>query len=83
MFRKQVYTSDVDPKTVEGAMAITHTQSKKVCYRCHCITAGVNQRCSCWRSLGLTSVSSSRGFSSRSRRMQLVLAQLTHALTRS
>jgi len=34
MFRKQVYTSDVDPKTVEGALTITYTQSKKVrhCY---------------------------------------------------
>ena len=32
MFRKQVYTSDVDPKTVEGALAITYTQSKKVRY---------------------------------------------------
>lgn len=30
MFRKQVYTSDFDPKTVEGALAITYTQSKKV-----------------------------------------------------
>jgi len=30
MFRKQVYTSDVDPKTVEGALAITYAQSKKL-----------------------------------------------------
>ena len=46
MFRKQVYTSDADPKTVEGAVKITHTQSKKVCYHCHCTTAGLSQRCS-------------------------------------
>ena len=34
MFRRQVYTSDVDPKTVEGALTVTYTQSKKVrhCY---------------------------------------------------
>ena len=37
MFRKQVYTSDVDPKTVEGALTITYTQSKKVRYNhYHC-----------------------------------------------
>jgi hypothetical protein len=30
MFRKQVYTSDVDQKTVEDALTITYTQSKKV-----------------------------------------------------
>jgi hypothetical protein len=30
MFRKQVYSSDVDPKVVEEALRITHTQSKKV-----------------------------------------------------
>ena len=39
MFRKQVYTSDVDPKTVEDALAITYTQSKKVCYNYYCIVA--------------------------------------------
>lgn len=30
MFRKQVYTSDVDSKTVEDALSITYNQSKKV-----------------------------------------------------
>ena len=30
MFRKQVYTSDVDKKTIEDALTITYTQSKKV-----------------------------------------------------
>jgi len=30
IFRKQVYSSDVDPKTVEEALKITHSQSKKV-----------------------------------------------------
>jgi hypothetical protein len=33
MFRKQVYISDVDPKTVEEALRIAYTQSKKVCSR--------------------------------------------------
>jgi hypothetical protein len=83
MFRKQVYTSDVDPKTVEGAVTITHTQSKKVRYRCHCTTAGLSRRYSYWKSLDSTSVSSSRGFLSRNRRTQLALAQFPHALTRS
>jgi hypothetical protein len=35
MFRKQVYTSDDDLKTIEGALAITYTQSKKVRYTYH------------------------------------------------
>lgn len=83
MFRKQVYTSDVDPKTVEGAVTITHTQSKKVCYRCRCATARLSRCCSYWKSLDSTSVSSSRSFFSRSRKMQFALAQFTHALTRS
>ncbi|KAF8899240.1 hypothetical protein BD779DRAFT_1690750 [Infundibulicybe gibba] len=30
MFRRQVYTSDVDPKVVEEALQITHSQSKKL-----------------------------------------------------
>jgi len=30
MFRKQVYTSDVDPKIVEDALRITYTQSRKL-----------------------------------------------------
>jgi hypothetical protein len=30
MFRKQVYISDVEPKTVEEALQITYSQSKKV-----------------------------------------------------
>ena len=29
-FRKQVYSKNVDPKVVEDAIQITHTQSKKV-----------------------------------------------------
>lgn len=35
MFRKQVYISDVDPKTVEEALRITYSQSKKVCIFVH------------------------------------------------
>lgn len=31
MFRKQVYSSDVDTPTVEEAKKITHIHSKKVC----------------------------------------------------
>lgn len=30
MFRKQVYISDVEPKTVKEALQITYSQSKKV-----------------------------------------------------
>ena len=30
MFRKQVYSSDVEPSTVEEALRITYNQSKKV-----------------------------------------------------
>jgi hypothetical protein len=30
MFRKQVYTSDVESKTIEDALLITYNQSKKV-----------------------------------------------------
>ena len=33
IFRKQVYTSDVDPMVVEDAVNITFTQSKKVSWR--------------------------------------------------
>ena len=31
MFRKQVYTSDVDPQTIEDAIKVTYLQSKRVC----------------------------------------------------
>jgi exocyst complex component 8 len=31
MFRKQVYSSDAEQKTVEEALKITHSQSRKVC----------------------------------------------------
>ncbi|KZT22685.1 hypothetical protein NEOLEDRAFT_638705 [Neolentinus lepideus HHB14362 ss-1] len=30
IFRKQVYTSDADPQTIEEALAITHSQSRKL-----------------------------------------------------
>ena len=33
-FRKQVYSKNVDPKVVEDAIQITHTQSKKVILLC-------------------------------------------------
>jgi hypothetical protein len=69
MFRKQVYTSDVDPKTVEGALAITYTQSKKVRYDHRHSIAILSWHCSSWKSSGSTSGSSSRNFSLRSRRI--------------
>jgi len=82
MFRKQVYTSDVDQKTVEGALSITYSQSKKVRCNYYCSAAILNWYCSCWKSSGSTSVSSSRNFLLRSRgklpalaRLPLVLAQ--------
>lgn len=31
MFRKQVYSSDVDQKTIDEALKITYAQSRKVC----------------------------------------------------
>jgi len=31
IFRKQVYSKDIDPKVVQAAINITHTQSRKVC----------------------------------------------------
>jgi hypothetical protein len=31
IFRKQVYSKDIDPKVVQDAINITHTQSRKVC----------------------------------------------------
>lgn len=67
MFRKQVYTSDVDPKTVEGALAITYTQSKKVRCGCYRPVAMLSWCYSCWKTSGSTSVSSSRNFLLRSR----------------
>lgn len=33
MFRKQVYSSDIDQRTIEDAIKITELQSKKVCSR--------------------------------------------------
>lgn len=42
MFRKQVYTSDVDQKIVEGALAITYTQSKKVSFGCYWVAGLLN-----------------------------------------
>ena len=30
MFRKQVYSSDIDPRTIDEAIQITHLQSKKL-----------------------------------------------------
>jgi predicted RNA polymerase sigma factor len=30
IFRKQVYSKDMDPKVVQAAIHITHTQSRKV-----------------------------------------------------
>jgi len=82
MYRKQVYTSDVDPKTVEGALAITYAQSKKVWCNYYRIVTILSWRCSYWKSSGSTSVSSSRSFLLRSRRGPLALAQFPHALAR-
>lgn len=62
MFRKQVYTSDADPKTVEGALEITYAQSKKVRYNCCCTVVMLSRHCSYWKSLDSTSVSSSKSF---------------------
>lgn len=31
IFRKQVYSKDVNPKVIQDAINITHTQSRKVC----------------------------------------------------
>ena len=68
MFRKQVYTSDVDPKTVEDALAITYTQSKKVRCNHYRTVAILSWHCSCWKSSDSTSVSCSKSFLTRSRR---------------
>lgn len=34
MFRKQVYSSDVEQKTIDEALNITYSQSKKVSLTC-------------------------------------------------
>ncbi|KAF9653216.1 hypothetical protein BDM02DRAFT_3087985 [Thelephora ganbajun] len=83
MFRKQVYTSDVDPKTVEGALAITYIQSKKVRCEHYRILSTLSWCYSYWKSSGSISVSSSRGFLLKNQTGPLVLAQFPHALTRN
>jgi len=83
MFRKQVYTSDVDPKTVEDALAITYTQSKKVRRNYYCTVAMLSWHCSCWKSSDSTSVSCSRSFLVRNRRRQFDLARFPLALTQN
>jgi hypothetical protein len=83
MFRKQVYTSDVDPKTVEDALAITYTQSKKVRYNHYRSIAMLSWHGSSWKSSGSTSVSSSRNSLSRSRRRRLVLGRFPLVLTQN
>ena len=83
MFRKQVYTSDVDPKTVEDALAITYTQSKKVRRNHYCAVAMLTRYYSCWKSSDSTSVSCSRSFLMKSRRRQLAPARFPLALTQN
>lgn len=79
MFRKQVYTSDVDKKTVEDALAITYTQSKKVRFGYRSTAATLSLDCSCWKSSGSISVSSSRNFLLR----PLAPVRSPHALIRN
>jgi len=83
MFRKQVYTSDVDPKTVEDALTITYTQSKKVRRNYYCTFAMLSWHCSCWKSSDSTSGSCSRSFLTRSRRRQLAFALFPLVLTQN
>lgn len=80
MFRKQVYTSDVDPKTVEGALAITYTQSKKVRCNYRYSVAIFSWHCSCWKSSDSTSAFCSRSSLLRSLRRQPALARFPLAL---
>lgn len=59
MFRKQVYSSDVQPKTVEEALNITFNQSKKVRLILFYLSTHSCVNYSCCRSMDLTSASSS------------------------
>lgn len=79
MFRKQVYTSDVDKKTVEDALAITYTQSKKVGFGCYWIVGILSRYRSCWKNSGLIFASSSRTFLLR----PLALVRSAHALSQN
>lgn len=83
MFRKQVYTSDVDPKTVEDALAITYAQSKKVRFDYYRTGVILSWYFSCWKSLGSTFASFSRNFSPRSQRRFNALVRSPHMLTQS
>lgn len=59
MFRKQVYSSDVEQKTVDEALNITYSQSKKV--RLFLLSLSMHSfvNYSCYKSMASTSVSSS------------------------
>ena len=60
MFRKQVYSSDVEQKTVEEALNITYNQSKKVRLILLYLSMHSCGNYSCCRSMDLTSAFSSR-----------------------
>jgi hypothetical protein len=83
MFRKQVYTSDADKKTVEDALTITYTQSKRVGFNYYQAVTILTSYFSCWKNLGSTFASFSSNFLPRSRRRPLALAQSPHVLTRN
>jgi hypothetical protein len=44
IFRKQVYSKDVDPKVVQDAIDITHNQSRKVCIEARFAISGLKRK---------------------------------------